>query len=150
MLTIDNLKRHPQHREQVIAWLWKAFGNEKSRAFYASVVDSSLNGADLPLTFIALDKGQVVGTVGLWRCDLISRQDLTPWLAALYVDEAWRDKGLGRQLQTFVTEYSRQAGYDELYLWSTFSGYYDRHGWNLIGDALDYPDISVRLYHRKL
>jgi hypothetical protein len=34
---------------------------------------------------------------GLWRCDLIARQDLWPWLAALYVDEAARGQGLAGQ-----------------------------------------------------
>ena len=150
MVTVVNLHLYPQHREQVIDWLWQAFDADNTREFFASVVDSSLRGADLPLTFIALDGCRLVGTVGLWRCDLISRQDLTPWLAALYVDEDWRSRGLGQKLQRFITEYSRSAGFDELYLWSTFAGYYERHGWDYIGDALDYPDKSVRIYHRSL
>jgi predicted N-acetyltransferase YhbS len=92
----------------------------------------------------------LVGTVGLWRCDLISRQDLTPWLAALYVDESQRGSGLGLRLQQHVQDYSRRAGFSELYLYSDFSGYYECHGWHYIGDALDYPDRPVRLYHRAL
>jgi predicted N-acetyltransferase YhbS len=104
----------------------------------------------LPITFIALHGDELVGTVGLWRCDLISRQDLTPWLAALYVDESQRGSGLGLRLQQHVQDYSRQAGFNELYLYSDFSGYYERHGWHYIGDALDYPDRPVRLYHREL
>lgn len=116
MTNIVLLADYPQHRQQVINWLWQAFGSENSRAFFASVVDSGLRGADLPITFIALLGDELVGTVGLWRCDLISRQ----------------------------------AGFNELYLYSDFSGYYERHGWHYIGDALDYPDRPVRLYHREL
>lgn len=150
MTNIALLADYPQHRQQVIDWLWQAFGSENSRAFFASVVDSGLCGADLPITFIALQGDELVGTVGLWRCDLISRQDLTPWLAALYVDESQRGSGLGLRLQQHVQDYSRQAGFNELYLYSDFSGYYERHGWHYIGDALDYPDRPVRLYHRQL
>ncbi|MDR3431812.1 MAG: GNAT family N-acetyltransferase [Rouxiella aceris] len=150
MITIENLRDFPQHRQQVIDWLWQAFGSDNSREFFASVVDSSLSTADLPLTFIALEKEKIVGTVGLWRCDLISRQDLTPWLAALYVDKAWRSRGLGRQLQHFVSQYSQSAGFHELYLWATFSGYYEQHGWRYIGEGVEYPDKGVRLYHRTL
>ncbi|VTN11407.1 Uncharacterised protein [Raoultella terrigena] len=47
----------------------------------------------LPLTFIAVEGELLLGTVGLWRCDLISRQDLFPWMAALYVAEAARGQG---------------------------------------------------------
>ncbi|MDW5501977.1 GNAT family N-acetyltransferase [Pseudomonas lundensis] len=150
MINIVRLADYPQHRQQVIDWQWQAFGSESSRAFFASVVDSSLRGADLPITFIALLGDKPVGTVGLWRCDLISRQDLTPWLAALYVDESQRGSGLGLRLQQHVQDYSRDAGFSELYLYSDFSGYYERHGWRYLGDALDYPDRPVRLYHREL
>ncbi|AGP45808.1 GNAT family N-acetyltransferase [Serratia plymuthica] len=150
MINIVPLADYPQYLQQVVDWQWRAFGNENSRAFFASVVESGLRGADLPITFIALRGETLVGTVGLWRCDLISRQDLTPWLAALYVDESQRGSGLGLRLQQHVQDYSRRAGFSELYLYSDFSGYYERHGWHYIGDALDYPDRPVRLYHRAL
>jgi len=146
MIHIENLRDHPQHRDRVIDWLWQEFDAENTREFFASVIDSSLSTAGLPLTFIALQGTEIVGTVGLWRCDLISRQDLTPWLAALYVDPEWRTQGVGQQMQRFIREYSRAAGYENLYLWATFSGYYERYGWHFIGDALDYPNKPVRIY----
>jgi hypothetical protein len=43
--------------------------------------------------------------VGLWRCDLISRQDLFPWLAALYVRR--RAAGLAGKLQQHVIDLCR-------------------------------------------
>ncbi|BCQ46612.1 hypothetical protein ERHA55_41390 [Erwinia rhapontici] len=92
LLRIVPLTTVPEHRETIIDWQWRAFGSDNSRDFFASVIDSSLHGADLPLTFVALDGDRPVGTVGLWRCDLISRQDLFPWLAALYVDESYRGR----------------------------------------------------------
>ncbi|AEX50779.1 GNAT family acetyltransferase [Rahnella aquatilis CIP 78.65 = ATCC 33071] len=149
-MKIINLSERPEFQDAVTDWLWQAFGSENSREFFASVVRSSLSGADLPQTFIALEGDKLAGTAGLWRCDLISRQDLTPWLAALYVDEDFRSCGLGQQLQTFVLEQSRRSGFRELYLYAEFTGYYERFGWNYIGDALDYPDKPVRVYHQSL
>lgn len=150
MITIEYLADYPRHKEQVIDWVWQAFGAENSRAFFASIIDSSMQKSGLPLTFIALESGQPVGTVGLWRCDLMSRQDLTPWLAALYIAESQRGQGLGGRLQQFILDYSRQAGFSDLYLYAAFSGYYERHGWRCIGEALEYPDIPVHLYHQAL
>ena len=149
-MKIINLSDRPEFKEQVTDWLWQAFGSENSRDFFASVVQSSLSGADLPQTFIALEGETLAGTVGLWRCDLISRQDLTPWLAALYVDEEFRSKGLGQQLQAFVLEQSRRSGFREVYLYAEFTGYYERFGWQYIGDALDYPDKPVYLFRQFL
>lgn len=149
-LRIVSLAEVPQHREQITDWLWQAFGSENSRDFYASVVASSLSGQDFPLTFVALDGEQLMGTVGVWRCDLISRQDLFPWLAALYVAEGFRGQGISEQLQQQVIAWCQQHHYPDIYLWSECADYYERFGWRYIGDALDYPDIPVRLYHKRL
>ena len=78
------------------------------------------------------------------------RQDLTPWLAALYIDEPARGKGLGGILQEHVAGAARQAGFDALYLYSACRDYYERFGWGYIGDGLEYPDKTVHLYHKAL
>ena len=118
-IAILPLYQAPHYAEQVTDWLWQAFGEGLSREFFHSIVEHSQTPGALPLTFIAVEDEQLVGTVGLWRCDLISRQDLFPWLAALYVAPAARGQGLAGQLQRHVIDYARRAGYQELYLYST-------------------------------
>ncbi|MNC10359.1 Acetyltransferase (GNAT) family protein [compost metagenome] len=107
---------------------------------------TSQREGQLPLTFVAVEGEKLVGTVGLWRCDLISRQDLYPWLAALYIDENQRGRGLGAKLQQHIIEHARALGYPQLYLYSACKDYYERFGWEYIGDGLDYPDKVVHLY----
>lgn len=150
MIEIVSLSDAPQFADQIIDWQWRAFGEATSRAFFASVVNSSLIGADFPVTFVAVEGDRAVGTVGFWRCDLISRQDLFPWLAALYVDEHYRGRGVSGQLQQTVIDCCRQRGDRHLYLYSACADYYERFGWAYIGDALDYPATAVRLYHKAL
>ncbi len=58
--------------------------------------------------FIAVEGETLVGTVGLWRCDLISRQDLFPWMAALYVSPDARGRGIAQLLQQHVIDYARR------------------------------------------
>ena len=150
MIRILLLFEVPEHSELITDWLFQAFGSENSRDFFASIVNSSLRPEGLPVTFVALLDDKPVGTVGLWRCDLISRQDLYPWLAALYIDESQRGCGLGAQLQHHVEAFSRRTGFRELYLYATFANYYERFGWQYIGDGLDYPDQPVRLYRKDI
>nr|WP_269468400.1 GNAT family N-acetyltransferase [Leclercia tamurae] len=140
----------PQHAEQVIDWLWQAFGDGLARDFFASVVTYSQTPDALPLTFIATEGDRLLGTVGLWRCDLITRQDLYPWLAALYVDEAARGQGLAGKLQQHVQRYAAENGHRELHLWSACRDFYERYGWHYIGDGLEYPDKTVHLYRYSL
>lgn len=149
-MKIVPLYQAPHHAEQVTEWLWQAFGSQESRGFFASIVAASQRESEMPLTFIALEGEKMVGTVGLWRCDLISRQDLWPWLAALYIDESHRGKGLGEILQRHVVAYARQLGFESLYLYSACKTYYERFGWRYIGDGLDYPDQPVHLYQLTL
>lgn len=68
----------PQHEQQITDWLWQAFGTSDSRDFFASIVATRQREEKMPLTFAAVEGEKLVGTVGLWRCDLISRQDLYP------------------------------------------------------------------------
>jgi len=140
----------PQFAGTVTDWLWQAFGDSLPRDFFASIIAHSQRPGALPLTFIALDGEKLLGTVGLWRCDLISRQDLWPWLAALYVDEATRGQGLAGLLQKQVIEYAREQGYAQLHLYSACRDFYERYGWHYIGDGLDYPDTTVHLYRYDL
>lgn len=136
----------PQHAQQVIDWQWQAFGTEDSRDFFASIVATSQREGEMPLTFVAVEGEKLLGTVGLWRCDLLSRQDLYPWLAALYIDENQRGRGLGAKLQEHVIQYARTLGYPQLYLYSACKDYYERFGWQYIGDGLDYPNKPVHMY----
>lgn len=149
-MTILPLYAAPQFAEQAIDWIWRAFGDGLPREFFQSVIDHSQTPGALPLTFIAVEDEQLLGTVGLWRCDLITRQDLYPWLAALYVDEAARGKGLAGKLQEHVIAYALQAGYTELHLWSACRDFYERYGWQYIGDGLEYPNTQVHLYRYSL
>ncbi|SFR11504.1 MULTISPECIES: GNAT family N-acetyltransferase [unclassified Enterobacter] len=149
-MKIVPLYEAPQFAGTVTDWLWQAFGDSLPRDFFASIIAHSQRPGALPLTFIALDGEKLLGTVGLWRCDLISRQDLWPWLAALYVDEAARGQGLAGLLQKQVIEYAREQGYAQLHLYSACRDFYERYGWHYIGDGLDYPDTTVHLYRYDL
>ena len=150
-MIIHPLYAAPQHAPRVTEWLWRAFGAETlPRAFFASIVDHSQTPGALPITFVAVAGETLLGTVGLWRCDLISRQDLYPWMAALYVAPEARGQGLAGKLQQHVIEYARAQGYGELFLYSACRDFYERFGWQYIGEGLDYPASAVSLYRYDL
>ncbi|WP_437888482.1 GNAT family N-acetyltransferase [Phytobacter sp. V91] len=145
-MNIVALHDAPQFAGQVTDWLWQEFGESLPRDFFASIIAHSQTPGQLPLTFVLLEGERLLGTVGLWRCDLISRQDLFPWLAALYVDESARGKGLAGLLQQRVIDCAREMGFSELHLYSACRDFYERFGWQYIGDGLDYPNTTVHLY----
>lgn len=150
-MIIHPLYAAPQHASCVTEWLWRAFGADAlPRAFFASIVEHSQTPGALPITFVAVEGERLLGTVGLWRCDLISRQDLYPWMAALYVAPEARGQGLAGKLQLHVIGYARAQGYTELFLYSACRDFYERFGWQYIGEGLDYPASAVSLYRYDL
>lgn len=132
--------------ELVINWLWKEWGNEKNYSYYKSIVESSLDKENLPQTFIALMDDEPVGTVGLWRCDLMSRQDLFPWLACLYVLPEYRGKGIGLALQRFLIKYSGEIGYKEIFLYTELDNYYEKLGWQYIENGITNKNEIEKIY----
>jgi predicted N-acetyltransferase YhbS len=134
----------------VTNWIWKEFGNENNYDFFQSIIKNSLIKNKLPLTFIALEENELVGTIGLWRSDLMSRQDLFPWLSALFVKETSRGKRIGQKLQNFLVEYCREAGFTELFLYTDISGYYEKTGWEYLEDGVEYSGEYIKIYKKEI
>ena len=77
----------------------------------------------------------IIGNYGLIMNDFISRQDLWPWLCALYVDEAFRGRAFGAQMLEHGIQESRRLDFDNLYLCTDHIGYYEKYGWLYIGNG---------------
>jgi GNAT superfamily N-acetyltransferase len=82
------------------------------------------------------------------RADLFSRQDLYPWLGDLYVRPEYRSHGLGSALQDFALAEAKKRGYREIYLYSGLTGYYERNGWEYMGDEMERDGKTVRIYRK--
>lgn len=150
MVKIEFLGDYREHIETVTNFIWNEFGNEDNYKFFESIVSNSLNKDKLPITFVALKDDEVVGTIGLWRADLISRQDLFPWLSALYVKEEYRGTGIGKKLQNFLVEYARNQGFKELFLYTDINGYYEKMDWQYIKDGIEYSGDYIKIYRKEL
>ncbi len=148
-MEIKLLSQFKEYESQVISWLWKEWGNEKNYKRYEMIIQHSQDPDNLPQTFVALEEGKVVGTVGLWRCDLMSRQDLFPWLASLYVDPAYRSQGIGKKLQNFIINYCKDQNYDKVYLYTDLVDYYETTGWELMdcGWTEDMEKVNIYQYN---
>ncbi len=130
-------------------WLWQAFGGETlPRQFFASIVQHSQTAEALPLTFIAVEGEQLLGTIGLWRCDLISRRDLFP--AGGAVRRARRPRsGLAGKLQRHVIDYARRAGFRSS-ISTPPAGISMNASAGATSARLDYPATAVHLYRYDL
>lgn len=85
------------------------------------------------------------------RSDLETRPDLTPWLAALLVEPAFRGRGHESVLVRRAEAFAREAAVPVLWLYtSTAEALYLRLGWERAGLERDAGDGEVSLMRRHL
>src|SRR4051794_31833752 len=69
-------------------------------------------------TFVAIENEKPIGSASLILDDMDTRPELNPWLASVYVDTAYRNKGIGSLLVARVVEEARALAIPKLYLFT--------------------------------
>jgi len=138
-VTVVNLADEKKYIEEVSTWVWeewsKAKGVNLEEVIYRT--NHSICKDRVPQVLIAKLNDDLVGTVSIWYNDLTTRQDLTPWLAALYVNREYRGRGIGALLQEKCIELAKKHGYKKLYLITDHENYYEKTGWTFLTLAPD-------------
>lgn len=140
----------PQLAEEVAVALHQEFGASNSLPFFRSIIEHSMTATGLPKTFVALIDNNFVGTVGIWNADLLARQDLSPWLSALYVKPEYRNKGIAFKLQETVLAFAKENHVPTLYLYTDLINFYEKRGWSYIGSSYEFNGNSTNLYQMNL
>lgn len=137
LIEIVNLIEEPQYINEVSEWIWKEWEESHGAKLEDSIYRTkhSMNKDDIPQMYIAKLKDEVAGVVSLWRNDLKARQDLFPWLAALFVKEKYRNMGIGKMLQQVSIEQAKKLNYEYLYLITEHNNYYEKTGWEYLETA---------------
>jgi predicted N-acetyltransferase YhbS len=129
-LSVDHLYRHPDHLPLVASWIHGAFWTHSGRGVDA-VVDLLREATDpgrIPLSLLARIGREPAGTVNLIACDSKARPDLTPWLAALFVESAHRGKGVGAELVRRLIGEAARLRFTEMFLETDIPEFYARLG----------------------
>jgi predicted N-acetyltransferase YhbS len=135
-VTIDYLTDEIVTIRRIAGWLHAEFGHRGRGSNLQTRIERIRRRAkrrDIPLTFVAREKGVVVGTASLVAHDMETRLDLTPWLASVYVLPNYRRRGFGSSLCKRVVQEAHRLGFGRLYLF-TFDRktFYERLGWKAV------------------
>lgn len=131
-MRIVDLREKPDLLEMVADRIWHAFWIGRAdisrlRAAFAT----HLGPAPMPFTLVALADDRFAGTVSVIAHDADEWPDLSPWVAALWVEPGDRRGGIGA---TLVDEAVRRAfaqGLTRLHLAATGHNrpFYEQRGW---------------------
>jgi predicted N-acetyltransferase YhbS len=90
----------------------------------------------IPLTLVAVEASEPVGSVSLVERDLSGWDHLKPWLASLYVRADRRGQGIGKLLVDRAVAEARRLGFAEVYLFTPGQqAFYAALGWRIVAQT---------------
>lgn len=132
-----------------ITYFWNCWGSDSNYKFYKDCIEHSLDNKNaLPKFYLALIENDIVGSYALLTNDIISRQDLMPWFACLFVNDEHRNKGIASQLMQHGISEAHQKGFEKLYLSTHLISFYEKMGWEHITNGYHVDDSEIKIYEK--
>ena len=126
--TILCLRDRPEMLEAAAAWFHAKWGIP-AEAYRDSMRQCLAGDGPVPQWYMALAGDQIAGGLGVIENDFHDRKDLTPNVCAVYVEEAFRRRGIAGRLLEHVRRDMGRLGVETLYLLTDHTALYERWGW---------------------
>ena len=134
MPVIVNLKKAPEHLETIAQWHqaeWSHLNPGETLEQRKIRMRAYLSEAFIPSMFIALEKDRLLGTAAIVEHDMDSHQELSPWLASVYVDKRYRRQGIGSMLVQHVLQQAANQHIEKIFLFTPDQrAFYQQLGWS--------------------
>lgn len=113
--------------------------------FIEELVQQNLNNEPVPFALVAHHDGTFLGTASVIASDLDVRPLYTPWVAAVWVEPAYRASGVGAALVQAAAEAAQGLGFDCTYLCALppNHGFYKRIGWEMLEANVTETGLAV-------
>jgi GNAT superfamily N-acetyltransferase len=153
MFDIHDLRERRHQVDGVAERIWTAFWRHKGTPLeqLRRGVEANLHaGNGVPFCLVAEIEGKLCGTASIIENDEEARPELTPWLAALWVDEAARGQGIAAALLNDAARRCAVLGIERLYLVSrpALRDFYTSRGWREVEQGVGAHALT--LYVREL
>lgn len=116
----------------------------------AKAIAEAAGREGIPSIFIAVSGSQLVGSAALVKNDMITKPDLSPWLAAVYVKEVFRHQGVATKLIARCEIEATRSNAKTWYLYTEFaSTLYEKLGWNHL-ERCEYKGVTVDVMYKHI
>lgn len=143
------IQEHKARVRQAAAWFHQKWGVPEE-AYLESMEECCAGRAAVPQWYVALDGERIIGGLGVIENDFHDRNDLTPNVCAVYVEEPYRKQGIAGALLQFACAEFQAMGIDTLYLLTDHTSFYERYGWEFLcmAQGNGEPEMSRMYVHR--
>ncbi len=150
-MKIISVRECPEYKDRIIEYFQKTWGTENTMKVYEDCISNSLGTASpLPQWYIMVHDNETIGCAGLITNDFISRMDLYPWICAVFIEEKHRGNAYGELLLSRAKEDARKGGFAYVYLCTDHIGYYEKYGFEYIGNGYHPWGDRSRIYSIEL
>ena len=140
------LREHPELQEEASRW-FSARWDIPVEAYRESIRECIARNTGIPQWYAMLNERQeIVAGAGVIENDFHDRKDLKPNLCALFVEEAYRGRGVARELLDSIQNEMRELGFPTLYLVTDLTGFYEKCGWQFLTTATGDDGNPIRVY----
>jgi GNAT superfamily N-acetyltransferase len=131
--TISDLRQRPEFFDIVADRIWQAWWKADGHPldYISGRLRGNMSATPIPLALVAHDGKSFLGTASVIASDLAERSQLTPWVAAVWVEPDARQRGVGGALVNRATQDCFALGVSRAYLCARprRSAFYERLGW---------------------
>ena len=135
-MNIELLADHADVIPTLLEWYlleWEPYYGAHGPGDARADLESRCNSDAIPIGLVAMEAGEVRGTVAL---DLDLATNLTPSVVGLLVGTDWRGRGIATALLESAEVLAQRLGYDRLYISTTILGdLLVRLGWQPLGEV---------------
>lgn len=118
-------------------WMYDWWGKEDNLSMeeVECFMIHSLQKERLPQTYGLFLDERIIGMYQFSYEDLSVRPDIYPWLANVYIDKKYRNKGCAKYMLETVKENAKKGiNFNELFLYTEHINFYEKFGWEYISD----------------
>jgi len=104
----------------------------------------------IPSAIVATSGNELIGSAMLVTHDMISRKDLSPWLAGVYVKPFYRKAGVATTLIQRIEQEAASLDVTRLYLYTDKeSQFYSKRKWHTV-ETCKYKGLEVTIMVKEL
>jgi N-acetylglutamate synthase-like GNAT family acetyltransferase len=133
---ISDLRQRPEFFDLVADRIWQAWwkANGHPLDYISGRLRENLNAEPVPLALVAHQGPTFLGTASVIASDLAERPQLSPWVAAVWVEPQARRRGVGAALVDGAAQACFGLGIGRVYLCARprRSAFYEALGWTAI------------------
>jgi N-acetylglutamate synthase-like GNAT family acetyltransferase len=145
--TISDLRQWPTFFDTVADRIWQAWWqpNGYPLDYISTRLRENMEATPMPFALVAHDGEKFLGTSSVIASDLEERPQLSPWIAAVWVEEDARRRGIGAALVNRAAQDCFALGVSRAYLCARpqMTGFYEALGWTVVERKVGPHHLSV-------